>query len=240
VGGAKGTLEGRFAHVAREWARITNAAGPLDDDHFAAIAGEAQGIVDAGRWVSGPEDLLTIIGRQRAELFHSRVLGWLMTPTGKHGMGSAFLLRLVRELWPDEEVGTGGPIVIELEKSRSGVSTVSGETHEARADVVVSLERIVIVVENKLDAGEQPAQCERLYWAWRDSAVDSRWVYLTITGRRPTTAYSDEALSAWRTLSYAQVAVALDAALADTDRGELHPGRAAALQYLTTLQAQAR
>jgi hypothetical protein len=237
---AEGLLEERFARLADRWAALARVAGRIDDERFATVAAEARAIVDAGRWVSGPEDLLTILGRQRAELFHSRLLAWLMTPTGKHGMGPAFLRRLLRALWPDEEFGAGGPVVVELEKTRSGVSAISGKTLEARADVVVALERIVLVIENKVDAGEQPAQCERLYWAWRDSAVDCRWIYLTIGGRPPTTAFSDEALSAWRTLGYAEVSAALDAALDETNRGEVHPGRAAAMQYLTTLRAQTR
>jgi hypothetical protein len=235
VRGAEEKLQGRFAEVAREWASITGTAGPIDEDRFTALAGEARAIMNAGLWVSGPADLLTILGRQRAELFHSRILGWLMTPTGKHGLGSTFLRRLIHQLWPEENVEAIGPVIVELEKTRSGVSAVTGENVEARADIVVSLDDLLIVIENKLDAGEQPGQCERLYWAWRDSAVASRWIYLTLSGRPPSTVFSDEARTAWRQLSYAQVAAALEDSMDETHRRDLSPGRMAAAQYLQTL-----
>ena len=44
----------------------------------------------------------------------------------------------------------------------------AGNRVEARADIVVQGDGLIVVIENKLDAGEQPEQCERLYWSWAD------------------------------------------------------------------------
>ena len=50
-------------------------------------------LVSEGLWLTGPSDFLDIIGRARDENTHSRMLEWLLNPTGRHGLGSALVRR---------------------------------------------------------------------------------------------------------------------------------------------------
>lgn len=232
------SLEARFAALASEWrAHIRPAAAP-DEAAFLALRAEAGAIRAAGNWVSGPADLLSILGRQRDELFHSRLLAWLMNPTGRHALGSRFLRAFLEEAWPGEGFDTAGPVQINVEWTRSGTSGVTGETVEARADLVISLETLVVVIENKLDAGEQADQCERLYWPWASDPIETRWLFLTPTGREPLSTTSPAARAAWREIGYRQVRRALERAVESAPGGSAATGRASALQYLATLATQ--
>lgn len=199
---------------------------------------EASEVKTAGHWVSGPSDLLAILGRDRDELFHSRLLGWLLTPTGRHGLGDRFLRAFLAAAWPGETLAGSGTVLVELERQRAGASAVTGDLLEARADLVISLESAVIVIENKLDAGEQESQCDRLYWSWAGEPTDVRWVFLTPSGRPPVTAISDEARAAWRSLSYAHVRIVLSAVPRESSGSPSDTGRSSAFQYLATLTGQ--
>jgi len=214
-------LEERFAELAREWHASVPVPAAPDEDTFRTLRAEAAAIRAVGNWVSGPGDLPSILGRQRDEMFHSRLIGWLLNPSGRHGLGDRFLRAFLAEAWP-----------------RSGVSDVTGLTVEARADLVMTLESLVIVIENKLDAGEGADQCERLYWPWAQDPIETRWVFLTPSGREPVTATSDVACAAWRSLGYAQVRRALVRALEGAPDRPGDPGRASAVQYLATLKTQ--
>lgn len=233
-------LDSRFNEVNAQWRAIVTPKADVDSDRFALMQAEARDIRARGLWSSGPADLLTILGRHRNEIFHSRLLGWLMQPTGRHGLGDRFLRALLEDVWPGEHLHDGTPVEIELERTQSGMNADATELHEARADLVVGLDSVVIVIENKLDAGEQPHQCERLYWAWAADPIEVRWLYLTPTGRSPATATSPEALAAWRTASYAQIRRVLAAVLDETSNAPPGAGRSSALQYLMTLSANDR
>lgn len=232
-------MQAQFVEAQREWRALVPDVVP-DESAFAVATNEANAIRARGRWVSGPSDLLTILGRHRNELVHSRLLGWLLSPSGQHGLGDRFLRAFLGSIWPSDQALVPGVVEIQLERTRTGLNEASGLMVEARADLVIRLDAVVIVVENKVDAGEQPAQCERLYWSWVHDPIEVRWVYLTPTGRPPLTATSPPAVAAWTTASYGQVTKSLSQVLdeASAPRGDL--GRASARQYLATLVAQGK
>jgi hypothetical protein len=222
----------RYEEIRREWLNISRRP-PVDFVRFEHLKGEAAALVEAGLWASGPSDMLTVMGRQRDELLHSRVIGWLLVPTNRHGLGRAALTEFVDALWPNDGLMRTGPVVADLEVPASAFDD-EDLLREARADIVVRCEGVTLVIENKLDAGEQADQCERLYWAWAAEPGDVRWVFLTPTGRSPVTATSDAARAAWRTLSYRQlkhvVTEAIESAMPTPSLG-----RSTAMQYLETL-----
>ncbi len=222
----------RFEAVRAEWLALTRVS-PAELAHFVEVKRQADGLVDAGLWTSGPRDMLSVLGRQRDELTHSRIIGWLLVPTNQHGLGREFLNRFVESLWPGERLLLSGPVFVETEVTRSGPDD-SNVLREARADIVIRGEDATVVIENKLDAGEQPGQCERLYWAWADRPGDTRWVFLSPSGRAPLTAVSAVSKSAWQTMSYAHLrGILAEAAEAATPMPTI--GRSTAVQYLATL-----
>lgn len=222
----------RFQSVRAEWLAITQIAPP-DLPRFAAVKGQADRLIDAGLWVSGPSDMLSVLGRQRDELMHSRLLAWLMVPTNRHGLGRRFLTGFLDRLWPGEGLLRTGQVVVDTEVTNSGPDE-AGSTREARADVVIRGQDLTLVIENKLDAGEGHEQCERLYWAWTSEPGETRWVFLSPSGRTPVTTTSPAAAAAWRSMSYAQVRDVLAGAVDDAG-ASASAGRATATQYLASL-----
>lgn len=224
--------------LAAEWAAIVGRPASDREEYeaqFAAMAAEHAALRAAGRWVSGPSDLLAIIGKAHDELVHSRVLAWLMTPTGRHALGDRFLRALLDAAWPDDEVLLDGRVAVDLEVERSDIDEVRGDLAAARADIVVRLPDSTLVIENKIWAGEQPAQCERLYWAFANEGGVVRYLFLTPSGRPPTSANSTDARAAWRTLTYATVLEILDRVIADD--GPDDQVSSAARQYALTLRS---
>lgn len=225
-------FEPRLKAVRAEWVAITQVP-PLDLPRFAEVKREADALVDAGLWTSGPSDMLSVLGRQRDELMNSRLIGWLLVPTNKHSLGRRFLTSFVDHLWPDEALLRTGPVFVDTEVTASALDE-TGQLREARADIVLRGEVVTIVIENKLDAGEQYEQCERLYWGWAAEPGETRWVFLTPTGRAPVTATSDAAKAAWRTMSYAALRDLLGSAVKGAGAVP-STGRSTAMQYLASL-----
>jgi hypothetical protein len=226
------STEVRFQELRTEWSAMTELPPP-DRVRFDEVRLEAEAIIEAGLWSSGPADMLTVLGRHRDELMHSRMISWLLVPTHRHGLGRAFLTGLLDRLWPGDLLMRSGAVLAETEVSLSALDE-GGRLREARADIVIQGEGPIVVIENKLDAGEGSEQCERLYWAWAAEPGEVRWVFLTPTGRQPVTATSDSARAAWRTLAYADVREILSSALERT-KGNAASGRPTAIQYLSTL-----
>jgi hypothetical protein len=226
----------RFEAVRAEWLAI-NRLPPLDEERFAAVKREASALVDAGHWTSGPQDMLRVIGRHRDELIHSRLIAWLLVPTNRHALGRAFAIGFADHHWPGESLLSSGPVVVETEVPGAGLDE-SGQMRAARADIVVRGDSVTVVIENKVGASEQPAQCERLYWAWAGEPGDTRWVFLTPSGRPPSTAVSDAAKGAWRTMSYSELRAIFGAAV-NAAAPNATSGRATAIQYLVTLMGRA-
>jgi hypothetical protein len=181
--------------------------------------------------------MLSVLGRQRDELAHSRLMGWLLVPTNRHGLGRRFLTGFLDHLWPGDDLLRSGPVFVETEVSASALDEAGG-ARAARADIVLRGDGLTVLIENKLDAGEGLDQCERLYWAWASEPGDTRWVFLTPSGRPPITAVSEAARSAWRTMSYGDLRAALASAIADGSGSEA-TGRSTAQQYLASLAGAA-
>lgn len=225
----------RFGEVLTEWQAMHRHAVGVAADKFAALKAEADAIAADGRWTSGPSDMLSVLGRHSDELFHSRLLAWLLSPTAQHGLGRRFLCEFLDTVWPGADLMSTGPVRVELEETRSGVSDVSGETLEARADVVVYGDAVTIVIENKVGAGEQGRQCERLYWSFAGDPTEVRWLFLTPSGARPESAATT--IDSWTSTSYGVVRAALAAAIDGAPARPDSVGRIAAAQYLATLDA---
>jgi hypothetical protein len=223
----------RFDEVKAEWLTLVRPPTP-DAERFRALKNEADAIVRAGRWVSGPDDLMSVLGRQRDEVMHSRVIAWLLRPTGRHGLGSRFLDALMTHAWPDMEPLRSALVAVETETTRSAADE-AGESREARADIVIYGDNATIVIENKVDAGEGIDQCERLYWSWADRPMETRWLFLSPSGRAPVTATSAEALGAWQTLSYGELRRVLERVLTSAGESGDPTGRSTAQAYLATL-----
>lgn len=184
-------------------------------------------LLERGRWRRGPDEFLEIIGRSRAELVHSAMVGWLLDPLGHHGLGPRLLHRLLaRTQW---EPGELSDVIVELEVSRAYV--LPGLAGECRVDVLVRSSQLTLVIENKIDAPESHRQCEAMFEAFEDEP-GAVFVFLTPTGTRAESA-GGLAAGKWQSVSYKTFAADLRTSL---DEGDPHArARHVATDYLRTL-----
>lgn len=223
---------GQFREMERDWAEV------LRRREEALLSGWRRAISDMqsqqdrlvanGRWVTGPSDFLAIIDLARHENTHSRVLKWLLTPTARHGLGCSLAERLVEHC-----AGT-------LPRKPLSVKevTFSEWRHGREADLVVWGEGFTLIIENKVDAGEQPDQADDLYANFKTETAPL-FLFLTPDGRAPHTATNPDAQRAFRRISWPSVRTMIEAALAESPSASSSAtGVAVVENYLLTLKEQ--
>ncbi len=195
--------------MAAAWSALAPSKEGLPSEawpeQFDGVRAAYMRLVEEGRWTSGPRDLMSVLGATDLELPHSRVLAWLLQPTGRHGLGSSVLERILRAGWPDMPMPDDVSMtVVRREVPRDDAL---GAT---RADVVVMVGPTILVIENKVWAAESEEQCEAQYRHWLPEADDVRFLFLSRDGYLPRSVVSPEAQAAWRAMSYRQLAGLLD------------------------------
>jgi PD-(D/E)XK nuclease superfamily len=190
--------EGQLAQMSEEWNAVI--ASSTDDQAVPAnweqsidsMRREAASLRDQGRWRGGRRTLMHALGIQHREVYLTAGLAWLLDPDGWHGLGSKVLSGLLVQLGLPPAIDY--PVRVAVEESRSG-----GET---RADLVVRMPGVTLLIEAKVYADEQPGQCDRLADAWATEKPEL--VLLTLDGRPPRTAITSAAL--WHQMAWPQVA----------------------------------
>lgn len=236
---ASGTSVGRVTswevHIRameREWrdilVRQTTALLAGWREAMSGMQAQQDRLVADGLWVTGPSDFLDIIDQARDENTHSRMLAWLLKPTGRHGLGGGLVRRLVERC-------TGKPVPGPLAVRKVAFSVWR---NDREADLVVWSENFTLVIENKVDADEQPGQCEDLYRNFKNENAPL-FLFLTPDGRKPHTAATPDAQRAFHALSWPEVHAMLETAL---DESQPATGVADAADvvrnYLRTLREQ--
>ena len=224
--------EAQFRAREREWGEIsvrrTRVLMAAWRGAMSEMRHQHDRLVSDGLWATGPSDFLAIIDQGRAENTHSRMLQWLLKPTRRHGLGSGLVRRLVEHC-------TGEPTRVSLTVREVAFSQWR---NDREADLVVWGEDFTLVIENKVDATEQPRQCDELYANFKNEKLP-RFLFLTPDGRKPRTATTPGALRAFKTLSWPEVRTMIETAL-----NESRPASSGAVavdvvrNYLRTLQEQ--
>lgn len=116
--------------------------------------------------------LLELVGLDRDEIAHSKLLAWLLDETAAHGLGERLLVELLRE----------GHL---LDGFPGGAFRVRREAWGSsyRADILIDGDRFVVAIENKIDAPLQPQQLHRMLKDTRLMA-NQRWhrlIYLALS-----------------------------------------------------------
>jgi hypothetical protein len=201
--------EGQLARMAEEWNAVL-ASSIVDQAVLAnweqsidSMRREAASLRDQGLWRGGHRTLLHALGIQHSEVYLTAGLAWLLDPDGWHGLGSKVLSGLLVQLGLPPTVDY--PVRVAVEETRSG-----GET---RADLVVRMPGVTLLIEAKVYADEQPGQCDRLADAW--VTEQPALVFLTLDGRSPRTAITGAAL--WHQLAWPQVAAIIAGAARASD-----------------------
>jgi hypothetical protein len=201
--------ESQLALMSDEWSAVlassaSDEAVPADwAQSMDSMRREAASLRDQGRWRGGRRTLMHALGIQHSEVYLTAGLAWLLDPDGWHGLGSKVLSGLLGQLGLPSAIDY--PVRVAVEETRSG-----GET---RADLVVRMPGLTLLIESKVYAEEQPEQCDRLADAW--ATEQPVLVFLTLDGRPPGTDSTTE--GRWHRLAWPQVAAVIAAAAGGSD-----------------------
>ena len=185
-------------------------------------------LVSNGLWLTGPSDFLDIVGLARHENTHCRILKWLLTPTARHGLGCGLVERLVEHC-------TGKLVSAPLPVKKVATSEWR---NDREADLVVWGRSFTLVIETKVDASEQPSQCDDLYENFKNENAPL-FLFLTPDGRKPHTATTQRSQCAFRTLSWPGIRAMLEEAMNESRPATGVASAADVVRnYLRTLEEQ--
>ena len=148
-----------------------------------------------------------------------------MDPNRGHGLGTGFIARMLKL--------SGAEVPVEGLRVRSVQCEAPGRTRAGKqtlADIVVWGRGFTLVIENKVDAKEQEAQCKRLHECFGQPGT--YFMFLS-PDRDPTT----DKYEVFRPVRYRQVSRELEAALKKTPNRSA-TDRGLAENYLLTLQRE--
>lgn len=212
--------EQAFQRLEGEWNALMSSPATWETILHQMVEEQSTLVADR-KWVSGPSDLLSVIGKARKETYHSAVIAWLMRPNAHHGLDTAFLQRVVEHCIPGANLS--------CEVLRQCTTATEVVYPSSRADIVIQAPDWTLVIEVKVDALEQPAQCQRLMADHPNAA----WCFLTPKGVAPTTA--GDRKDEWVKLTFPALTSFLAESLAERASGEATP---TVESYLKTLEGE--
>ena len=148
-------------------------------------------------------NLFDVLGVERSELQHSRVLEWLLNPCGTHGLGRSFLRGFLTRISSDgDRTGLSHAEVDGWDLH--DVKTVR-ERHRIDILVVGESDGFVCLIENKIDSGEHTDQLSRYLKDVEQAYPQLRAlpVFLTPVGARPS---KDSDSERYVSLGYSEIA----------------------------------
>lgn len=128
---------------------------------------------------------LTMVGQTTREMTHSAFIAELLNPCGCHGEGSLFLDIFIEELSKIKTVIFNSNTAKVCIEKDFGPERENEDGHfGGRIDIYLRDDKgSVIVIENKVYAGDQDFQLERYY---NSTEKKADIIYLTLDGRKPS------------------------------------------------------
>ena len=138
----------------------------MDYEKIETLLNEVKPIVEENKKIRAEKErkgeffnIFSILRMERDEVHtHSAMLSELLSPNGSHGQGGAFLKLFLKMVVHKEDL-VADTAEVETEFSIGAVSE-DGKSG-GRIDIVVRFPNYLILIENKIDAGDQPSQLER-------------------------------------------------------------------------------
>jgi len=125
----------------------------------------------------------SVLKIERAEVKHSAFIGELLNPKGLHGQGDTFLklfLELEKVQYHEFQPINNTKIEIEKDLGRE----LNSDEKIGRTDIFLTIKTHCIVIENKIDAKEQPLQLGRYHNYCKENFENNfKILYLTLDGK---------------------------------------------------------
>jgi hypothetical protein len=140
-----------------------------------------------------PFNLFEAIGAVHMEVRHSDFLAFLLEPSQKHGLGDLFLKRLLQRILAKNAAGPDAIRPVHIDVMNLSKTTVHREWEHTDIFCVKEDEenRLIVLIENKIDSGEGEGQLERYLQEVERSYPPSKGfrtipLFLTPDGDRPS------------------------------------------------------
>lgn len=118
---------------------------------FFLLISKVKQVQENGLWQKVYFNIFETLGYQRLEVVHSNILAWLLSPEESHGLGDKFLRAFVYEVFNKKDLPNNLPVKVFREKSEG----------RDRPDIIIEGHKWWLVIENKIDSGEQEDQTKR-------------------------------------------------------------------------------
>lgn len=138
---------------------------------------------------------------ERREIYHSRFIAYLLNPSSHHDQDVTFLNCFLQFIsHPSVSPGEAKHISVTAEftipSSGASIEQPPGIGAKGRIDIFIKTPYSTVVIENKIDAGEQTDQVRRYRgWLNEQSALNTKLVYLTPGGANPCSGEADVCMS---------------------------------------------
>ena len=131
-------------------------------------------------------NVFSILGMEKLEVkTHSAFLSELLKPYGTHGLGNKFLSEFINIILP-----TNKRYVFPNSKINVKPEHIIGKINEDEGgiiDIFIETDSLNIIIENKIEAEDQPKQLIRYYNYANKCKKDFVLLYLTLDGKQATT-----------------------------------------------------
>jgi hypothetical protein len=131
---------------------LENTARP-DPARWATLSTKLDVLVARGLLLPGPATTLEVLGRSEVEIYHERLIAWLLNPAAPHYLGTAVLHALLRRF-----LASDTPPVDQLIRARVRTQAVGTSS---RPDIVVTLPTHTLLIELKINSPEGWRQTTR-------------------------------------------------------------------------------
>ena len=129
-------------------------------------------------------NIFSILNVERDEVHtHSAMLPELLNPKGSHGQGDAFLKLFLKDVVHKEDLNTQAAEIL-TEFSIGSIS--EDETSGGRIDLAIQFADYLILIENKIDAGDQANQLLRYNNYAKETKKKYKLLYLSKDGHAPS------------------------------------------------------
>ena len=164
----------------------------IDKNSILSLLDDAKPIIDkiqkeeyAKKVLGENFNLFSVFGIERREIYVCKMIGDLLSPQGRHGVGSVF----IKKFFEQEKFAAFNITDSELETAT--VVCEKSTSEGRRIDFVIQTASWIIPIEAKIDAEDQPNQCADYFFEIEDRAKiygikSSKIYYLTLDGRRPS------------------------------------------------------
>ena len=115
---------------------------------------------------------------------HSALIADLLNPKGKHGLGMKPLKSFIQILGLDFDDAVLENCNVKREYVIGPIS--QDNTSGGNIDILLTIGKYYIVIENKIYASDQPGQLRRYYNFAKSKSFDLTLIYLTIGGDKPS------------------------------------------------------